>query len=416
MSALYASFGRPFAWCLAGLVAAWIAGLVLLPQASLVARAFQVQDRGGEAARLAVELERAYVRRYAVERELAAREVRAAEPATGTLTEPGAPRDPVAGTASPDDPFAGIAAGATAPAPSVADPMDPFARMPTPGSPPADGAGGGAARDALAAERDALDASIADLEARGDGSGRGAVRWSTENFTSMSAIHRDIFVATLFYALCVTMLSLAVCYPVAWAVASAGTANRAAILLLCLVVPYAINELLRIFAWVMILETRGLLNAALEWLGLIRPGGGVRWVASNGAVFTVMTYTYVLFMVFPIYNTIDTLDRNQVEAAKDLGASTWRVHARVVVPHAKPGIAVGSIMTFMLSAGSIAVPEIVGRGMHPDWFSQVIYRRFFEADAWNQGAAYSLALLVACLAFILVVMRLFRVGIRDIAR
>ncbi len=73
-------------------------------------------------------------------------------------------------------------------------------------------------------------------------------------------------------------------------------------------------------------------------------------------------------------------------------------------------------MTFMLSSGSIAAPEIVGRGMHPDWFSQVIYRRFFEADSWNQGAAYSLSLLVACMIFILVVMSVFKVGIRDIAK
>ena len=114
-----------------------------------------------------------------------------------------------------------------------------------------------------------------------------------------------------------------------------------------------------------------------------------------------MIYAYVLFMIFPIYNTIDTLDKNQVEAARDLGGSIWKIHTRVVIPHAKPGIAVGSIMTFMLSAGSIAAPEIVGRGLHPDWFSQLIYRRFFEADSWNQGSAYSLALLIACIAFIL---------------
>ena len=145
-------------------------------------------------------------------------------------------------------------------------------------------------------------------------------------------------------------------------------------------------------------------------------GEGIRFVASNGAVFLVMVYAYVLFMVFPIYNTIDTLDKNQLEAARDLGASSWRIHTRVVIPHAKPGIAVGAIMTFMLSAGSIAAPEIVGRGLHPDWFSQLIYRRFFEADSWNQGSAYSLALLVACVIFIFATMRLFKVGIRDIAK
>ncbi len=71
-------------------------------------------------------------------------------------------------------------------------------------------------------------------------------------------------------------------------------------------------------------------------------------------------YAYILFMVFPVYNTIETLDPNQIEAAKDLGASTLRTHLRVVLPHAKPGIAVGSIMTFMLAAGSIAVPGLVG--------------------------------------------------------
>ena len=76
-------------------------------------------------------------------------------------------------------------------------------------------------------------------------------------------------------------------------------------------------------------------------------------------------YAYILFMVFPVYNTIETLDPNQIEAAKDLGASTLRTHLRVVLPHAKPGIAVGSIMTFMLTAGSIAVPGLVGPGLHP---------------------------------------------------
>ena len=113
-------------------------------------------------------------------------------------------------------------------------------------------------------------------------------------------------------------------------------------------------------------------------------------------------YAYILFMVFPVYNTIETLDPNQIEAAKDLGASTLRTHLRVVLPHAKPGIAVGSIMTFMLAAGSIAVPGLVGPGLHPEWFSQVIYRNFFEAGNWNSGSAYSLALLAACTLFILV--------------
>ena len=90
--------------------------------------------------------------------------------------------------------------------------------------------------------------------------------------------------------------------------------------------------------------------------------------------------------------------------------------ARVVMPHAKPGIAMGAILVFMLSAGSFAVPEIIGRGLHTDWFTQVICRRFFESANWNQGSACSLMLLLVCIVFILLVLSAFRVSIREIAR
>jgi spermidine/putrescine transport system permease protein len=83
---------------------------------------------------------------------------------------------------------------------------------------------------------------------------------------------------------------------------------------------------------------------------------------SGSGVFIAMVYAYVLFMVFPLYNVLETLDMNQVEATRDLGASTWNLHRRVVIPHARPGIAVGCVMTFMLSAGSYAVPHIMTRG------------------------------------------------------
>ena len=245
-----------------------------------------------------------------------------------------------------------------------------------------------------------------------------AAGYSLLNFTTMSALHVKIFVMTLLYSLCVTLICFFVCYPIAYTVAQTARGERAALLMLGLLVPYAINELLRIFAWTMILANEGTLNSFLDVLGIISLGDGetIRWLASNGAVFCVLVYAYILFMVFPIYNTIETLDPNQIEASRDLGASTLRTHLRVVIPHAKPGIAVGSIMTFMLAAGSIAVPGLVGPGLHPDWFSQVIYRSFFEAGNWNVGSAYSLALLAACILFILVTMFVFRVGIRDIAK
>jgi spermidine/putrescine transport system permease protein len=272
-----------------------------------------------------------------------------------------------------------------------------------------------AGRAELQAKIDAAEAEIAQLE---NAEIAPAKRYGLDNYTRMSGLHFQIFVKTIGYAALVTVFALVVCYPVAYTVGQLATPNKAALLMLGLIIPYAINELLRVYAWLMILDYQGVINSFLAWLGLVdlEARTWVPFLEHPGSVFIALIYAYVLFMVFPMYNTIETLDRNQIEAARDLGASTWRIHWRVVIPHAKPGIAVGCIMTFMLSAGSYAVPQVMTRGKSGDWFSQLIYRQFFESFNWNQGAAYSFTLLLVCIAFIFLMMTLFRVGIRDIAK
>jgi len=120
-------------------------------------------------------------------------------------------------------------------------------------------------------------------------------------------------------------------------------------------------------------------------------------------------------MVFPMYNTIQTLDKNQIEAARDLGCPWWRIHWRIVIPHAKPGIAVGCIMTFMLAVGTYAVPAILG-GTSGIWFTQIIYSWFFDGGNWNQGSAYAFVLLTLCVLFVMLMLRVFRVKMEDIAK
>ncbi|MCB1884008.1 MAG: ABC transporter permease subunit [Geminicoccaceae bacterium] len=270
----------------------------------------------------------------------------------------------------------------------------------------------GAERARIAAEIEAKQAEIARLETE-----ELAPRkvYGFQNYTRMRGLHLYIFARTILYAVLVTLLALAACYPIAYAVAT-KEGKGAARLMLLLVIPYAINELLRVYAWLMILDYQGVINSLLAALGLVsfKDRTWIPFLEWPASVFLAMVYAYILFMVFPIYNTIETLDKNQIEAARDLGASTVMIHRRVVIPHAKPGIAVGCIMTFMLSAGSYAVPQIMTRGQGGDWFSQLVYRQFFEANNWNIGAAYAFALLLACLAFVFLVMRLFGVGIRDI--
>ena len=183
-------------------------------------------------------------------------------------------------------------------------------------------------------------------------------------------------------------------------------------IMMALIVPYALNELLRVFAWQMILNYGGPINAALGLVGI----GPVPFLESGSGVFIAMVYAYILFMVFPLYNVLETLDTHQIEAARDLGAGTLQIHRRVVLPHARPGIAVGCIMTFMLSAGSYAVPYIMTRGTADPWFTQLVYNRFFQATNWNVGAAYALSLLVVCTGFIFLMMRLLKVRLKDIAK
>lgn len=223
-----------------------------------------------------------------------------------------------------------------------------------------------------------------------------------------------ILVRTILFALAATALAMVLCYPIAYKLALATAPQRAVWLFLGLVIPYAIVELMRIYAWTAIIDNNGVINSVLTWLGVI--ADPIQFKRSALTVFVVIVYTYVLFMVFPIYNVMATLDKNQIEAAEDLGASGWRVHTRVIIPHAKPGIAVGAIATFMLCAGAFSVPRIISRGLQAEWFSQTIYNKFFESDNSNIGAAYSLTYTVICFVLVAIFMYVMRTRLKDFAR
>ena len=223
-----------------------------------------------------------------------------------------------------------------------------------------------------------------------------------------------ILIRTLTYAAMATALALIVCYPIAYKVALATPPDRAVWLFLGLVIPYAIVELMRVYAWTSIIDNRGLLNSLFLGIGLIEDP--IQFKRSALTVFVVIVYTYVLFMVFPIFNVMSTLDRNQIEAARDLGASTWRVHTRVIIPHAKPGIAVGCIATFMLAAGAFSVPRIISRGLQSEWFAQTIYNKFFESENSNVGAAYSFAYTLLCFVIVGLFMYVMKTRLKDFAR
>jgi len=228
-----------------------------------------------------------------------------------------------------------------------------------------------------------------------------------------SPIHINVFLKTVLYSSFVTVVCFLIAYPLAYYLSKVASARMLPLLFLLLFVPLWVSEVLRSFAWLIILSLKGPLNAALLGLGILEDP--IRWISGFRAVVIGLVYTYVLFMLFPIYNAIQSLDTNQIEAAEDLGAPWWRTHWRVILPHAKPGIASGAVMVFMLSAGSILVPTLLA-STNSRWFTEIIYQWMFESQDWNTGSAYAFLLLILCSIFVTVVMRLFRVKLSDIAK
>ena len=222
-----------------------------------------------------------------------------------------------------------------------------------------------------------------------------------------------IFLLTIFYSAFVTVITFVMAYPLAYYLAKIVSPKSLPTLFLLLFVPLWVSEVLRSFAWWIILAFKGPLNAVLMQTGIIDTE--IRWIAGFSPVIIGLVYTYVLFMVFPLYNAMQSLDSNQIEAAEDLGAPWWRTHWRVILPHSKPGIASGAVMVFMLSAGSLLVPSLLG-STTSGWFTQTIQSIMLDSQDWNTGAAFAFMLLIICTLFVSLMMRIFGVKLSDIAK
>ena len=222
--------------------------------------------------------------------------------------------------------------------------------------------------------------------------------------------HMGAFIFTIVTSVLVTALNFAICYPLAYYMAQAGTVQKVRLIMLALIVPYWVNEILRAFSLRLLLASKGLINQALMGLGLTE--APLDFMAMDVGLYVGLSYAYLLVMIFPLYNAIESLDKNQIEAARDLGAPWWKIHRDVVIPYAKPGIASGCTMVFMLAAGSLAAPQFLG-GPSTLWFTSIVYDFFFQAFNWPRGAAYAFILLAACIAFVMLMLRLFKVSLGE---
>tara|TARA_Y100001934_G_scaffold40016_1_gene47615 strand:- start:590 stop:1522 length:933 start_codon:yes stop_codon:yes gene_type:complete len=236
---------------------------------------------------------------------------------------------------------------------------------------------------------------------------------SPNNPDPFNVVDVTVFFRTIIAAVFVTIFDLALCYPIAYYLAQVARGGKARLLVLSLIIPFWVNELLRAFAFRILFGEEGTINAMLMGLGILSQP--IDFVREDVALYAGLGYAYILLMIFPIYNVVESLDKNQIEAARDMGASWFKIHRRVVIPFAKPGITSGCTMVFMLSAGALAAPQILG-GPSSLWFTQIIYQWFNTGSNWPRGSAYAIVLMLTCVLLVLAVMKIFKVKIGEIGR
>jgi spermidine/putrescine transport system permease protein len=217
-------------------------------------------------------------------------------------------------------------------------------------------------------------------------------------------LYLEIIVRTFVIALFNTLLCLALGYPLAYFIALKGGRWKNALILLVMI-PFWTSLLLRAYAWVVILSGNGIANRTLRFLGITDEP--VTLIFTPQAVLMGMVYSYLPFMILPLYAALEKFDVGLKEAAQDLGASRWHTFWRVTFPLSMPGAIAGSILVFIPSAGEFVIPTLLG-GSRIVLTGNLIQQQFLQARDWAFGSALAVMLAVLLLGAIMYYVR--RVG------
>lgn len=217
-------------------------------------------------------------------------------------------------------------------------------------------------------------------------------------------LYLEITARTLVIAALTTLFCLALGYPLAYFIALRGGRWKN-VLLILVMVPFWTSLLIRAYAWVVILGGNGLANRTLQFLGIT--DGPISLIFTPQAVLMGMVYSYLPFMILPLYATLEKFDVNLKEAAKDLGASRWHTFWRVTFPLSMPGVIAGSILVFIPSAGEFVIPNLLG-GSQTVLLGNLIQQQFLNARDWAFGSALAMMLAVLLIGAIMFYVR--RVG------
>jgi len=220
-----------------------------------------------------------------------------------------------------------------------------------------------------------------------------------EHYANLGA-RLKAFTNTLTYAPLGTLLSLLVAYPLAYYLALKVNRRYKLMLLVLVIVPFWTSLLIRTYAWIYILGGRGIPNI-LDWIGF----EGVRLINTPGAVLLGIVYGYLPLMVFPIYVSLEKLNKSLLEASSDLGASPFKTFRQVTLPLSMPGVTTGCMLVFILLMGEFLIPAFLGGGK-VYFIGNALVDLFLQSRNWPFGSAISVTLVVIMLVTVSLYMRM----------
>ncbi|MEY6434239.1 ABC transporter permease subunit [Thioalkalicoccus limnaeus] len=223
------------------------------------------------------------------------------------------------------------------------------------------------------------------------GDGVMTIRIDLQNYLLVLSddIYLVAFMNSLKVAFFCTLLCLLIGYPMAYAIATAPSRWRIPLLML-IILPFWTSFLIRVYAWIGILQTSGFLNNFLLWLGLIDEPLAILYTQT--AIYIGIVYSYLPFMILPLYANLTRLDRTLLEAAADLGCRPFRAFLRVTLPLSRAGIIAGCMLVFIPVVGEFVIPDLLG-GPDTLMVGRMLWTEFFSNVDWPLASALAILLL-----------------------
>jgi len=226
---------------------------------------------------------------------------------------------------------------------------------------------------------------------------------SADNFKFLltDKLYAITYLRSIVMAGMATLLCLALGFPMAYGIARSSTSTRS-LLLLLIVLPFWISFLLRVYAWMGLMNNYGVINNLLMWLELIDQP--IQLMYTDFAIFVGLAYSYLPFMILPLYATLERMDLDLVEAAQDLGASRTHAFWDITWPLAKPGVIAGCLLVFIPAMGEYVIPYLLG-GPESLMIGRVLWDEFFVNRDWPLASAVAIVLLLLLVVPIVLLQR-----------